>query len=73
MGHEVLSNHFVAIFAFPASSVGFQLLFLNIFVNNVTIMHGDRLYINLFIFGKNKSLGVDVPPISSLIFDKVTD
>ena len=69
----MLSNHFIAILAFSATSISLQLLFLNILINGITIMESDRLNVYLLILSQYESFGVDVPPISSLIFDKVTD
>ena len=63
--------NFVAVFAFSASRVSLQLLFLYILVDSVTVMHSDRFHIDFFILGQDESSSIDVPPISTLIFDEI--
>ena len=73
MGHEMFSYNFVAIFAFSASGVSLQLLFLYIIVDSVTVMNSNRFHIYFFVLGQDESSSINVPPISSLIFNEITD
>ena len=73
MGHEMFGYNFIAIFAFSASGVSFQLLFLYILIDSVAIMDSDRFHIYFFILRQDESSSIDIPPISSFIFDEIAD
>ena len=73
MGHEMFSYNFIAIFAFSTSGVSFQLLFLYILIDSVAVMDSDRFHIYFFILRQDESSSIDIPPISSFIFDEIAD
>lgn len=72
MSHEMLCNSFVAVLAFFALSIRFYLFLLRI-LDRLVIMHSNQLHVDFDIFSQNECLGVNVPPITTLVFDKITN
>ena len=70
VGHQVLSHHPVAVLALPALGVGLQLFFLHSLVDLV-VVHSDGLDVDLGLLLQDEGLGVDVPPVASLVLDEV--
>lgn len=68
----MVSNGLITIPAFLTLSISLQFLFLSILLNFI-IMHGDKPNINLNILIQNEGFGVQIPPISTLIFDKIAN
>ncbi len=73
MRHQVVSHHFITVFAFTAASVALQLLSLNRFTRLI-IVDCDGLHVHLRVVPhQNESTSVDVPPIPALVLDEVAD
>jgi hypothetical protein len=80
VGQEVLGDHLVTVFAFLALGVGLEFFFGAVLELDVAVVArdgfvvDDELLVGFLdgLFTNDKGLRIDIPPIPSLILDKVT-